>query len=63
MSELKCMRCERSDGVEIESGRTAYHWDGKGEDPNRSIPLCRECAKEHHDYWDERWSEYYGGLL
>ena len=63
MSELKCMRCERSDGVEIESGRTAYHWDGKGRGPeplDSALPRVREG---HHDYWDERWSEYYGGLL
>lgn len=32
-------------------------------DPNAPIPLCRGCAKDHHDYWDERWAEYYAGLL
>jgi hypothetical protein len=33
------------------------------EDPNKPVNLCRACAKEHHDYWDEMWREYYGGLL
>jgi hypothetical protein len=33
------------------------------EDPNRSVMLCRECAAEHHAYWDERWSEYQSNLL
>ena len=33
------------------------------EDPNRDIVLCRECAVEHHAYWDEMWKEYYYGRL
>lgn len=47
----------------FESGRTCYHWDGKGRDPNGRVWLCEGCAKEYHDYWDERWSDYYSGLL
>lgn len=31
--------------------------------PNRPIALCRKCAKEHHDFWDAQWDEYYAGLL
>ena len=45
-------------GVALESGRTSYPWDGVGTDPNRPVWLCRPCAAEHHEYWDERWSEY-----
>lgn len=33
------------------------------DDPNKPLALCRACAKEHHDYWDERWNEYYDGVL
>jgi len=38
---------------------TAYH------DPkmNTKPVLCDECAQEYHDYWQERWDEYYAGLL
>lgn len=35
--------------------------DDKGR--NAPVPLCRACAKEHHDYWDEMWAEYRQGLL
>ena len=34
-----------------------------GEDPNKPLALCRDCAREHHQDWDERWREYYAGLL
>jgi hypothetical protein len=30
---------------------------------NRALSLCRGCAADHHAEWDERWSEYYAGLL
>jgi hypothetical protein len=33
------------------------------EDPNADIPLCRGCAEDHHKNWNERWAEYYAGLL
>jgi hypothetical protein len=59
----QCERCGIEEGLEFESGRTAYEWDGKGEDPNRCVVLCRECAKEHHEHWDEMWEEYYRGRL
>lgn len=58
-----CERCQSTENVKMESGRTAYHWDGEGEDPNRPVALCPECAKFHHEYWDEMWNEYYAGLL
>lgn len=28
---------------------------------NVSPILCKVCAKEYNDYWDERWSDYYSG--
>lgn len=58
-----CMKCGSKEGVKLEDSRTQYEWDGIGEDPNSPIPLCRECAKEHHEEWDERWQEYYSGRL
>jgi hypothetical protein len=58
-----CERCEATEGVKTHSSRTAYHWNGEGEDPNRDVNLCAPCAEEHHAYWDERWAEYYAGCL
>lgn len=60
---LICERCGATEGVAMESSRTARVWDGKGEDPNGDVAFCRPCAKEHHEEWDERWKEYYSGLI
>lgn len=61
--------------VSLQPSRTAYvqpmltTWDRillDGEDPpdpNADIPLCEDCVVEHEAYWDERWAEYYSGLL
>ena len=29
-------------------------------DPNAPSYLCRPCAKDHHEYWDEMWSHVNG---
>ena len=34
-----------------------------GEDPNQPIWLCRDCAAEHHRFYDDQWKEFYSGLL
>lgn len=46
-----------------ESSRTMYFWDGKGEDPNADVFLCRSCAADHHSFWDERWLDVERGLM
>lgn len=57
-----CCYCDEPEGeIEWESSRTAYHWKGEGLDPNRPRPMCRRCAAEHHDHWDEMWSYANGG--
>lgn len=69
--QLTCGRCGSTEGVELESARTAYarptptvwslideEWlDKEPPDLNAPIPLCRECAIEHHEYWDELWGQ------
>jgi len=59
---LTCTYCQHyGPEVQLESSRTMYDWDGKGLDPNADVPLCINCAEEHHKYWDERWNDYYQG--
>lgn len=61
---LTCESCERTDNtVTPVDAMTAYHWDGKGEDPNRDKHLCSDCKEEHVSYWEDMWKEYYSGLL
>ena len=61
---LACCNCGITGGaVTLHSSRTAYSWDGKGEDPNRPFPLCDACAEEHHAHWDDMWRTYRAGLL
>ena len=57
-----CEYCGITEGVELEDGRTAYHFEGEQgsvEDPNRGQMLCREHARAHHEHWDAMWDEYY----
>lgn len=65
----KCEYCGTIWGLELEASRTMYSVDYYSptyhvrNDPNRSRFLCRCCAQQHHEYWDEMWSDYYGGRL
>ena len=63
---LTCEHCAHwgfanvTDGVQWESSRTAYHFDGligSPDDPNRPVALCRACAKDHHRHWDDMWAD------
>lgn len=61
LRDWKCECCHSFRGVELESGRTAYHYEGPYDvfnDPNRAVGLCRGCAKDHHEHWDAMWDEY-----
>jgi hypothetical protein len=53
----------RNNDVQLESSRTRYPRNPKEPDvdPNAPIPLCRPCAKEHHERWDAEWAEYHSG--
>jgi len=62
----KCECCDTTDinhGVEAEPSRTCYHCAPGDDDPNKDIMLCRKCAERHHEEWDEKWADYYSGLL
>lgn len=62
----RCEHCGAMKGLESESSRTMYHWDGEWNDPNnpnRNVLLCRQCAFMHHEYWDEMWDDYNRGRL
>lgn len=59
----RCEECRSGREVRRQGALTSYYWDGKGEDPNRDLFLCSACRGMYCDYWNERWAEYYGGLL
>jgi len=52
----QCMRCFK-DGT-WQRQKTAYT-----EEPRNWACYCAECQKDEDLYWDERWQEYYSGLL
>ena len=63
------MKCQGFEGpCDAENAKpkpcmTAYHWDGKGPNPNADPVLCPDCHTAYIAYWQERWDEYYRGLL
>ncbi len=58
-----CGPCDEIKTVQMRVSMTAYVWDGKGEDPNKDVPLCDCCWEFYEAYWKERWQEYYSGVL
>jgi len=59
--KLRCLCCKSSQNVFIESSRTKFvttdgRWDWIA---NMPLPLCRICAKDYHEYWDEKWENWY----
>ena len=78
MEPLVCLCCQGTLGVEMESSRTCYakptlnFWEklllpeeglDEGPEMNKPIPLCRPCAKQHHDDWDDMWKTLENGYL
>jgi hypothetical protein len=61
-----CEHCKSICHLKLEGSRTLYNFDGNWCDPknpNRPLFLCRRCAEDHHNHWDEMWSDYHSGLL
>lgn len=48
--------CESMEAKERKC-RTAYNWDGAGQNPNRTPMLCDECAQAYDEYWNEMWAQ------
>lgn len=67
-----CQACGSTEEVELENSRTCYVLNTRTRfervlepeqpDPNAPIPLCRPCAVEHHENWNDQWNDYYAGL-
>jgi len=55
--EMKCQHCGKSPAKCRRQG-SAYVDDEK----NFAI-LCDECQEEAHEYWRERWQEYYDTVM
>lgn len=61
-----CEFCPQTKNIEWIPAMTRYHWDIDKEpleDPNRSIFLCPRCSSEYNANWQDRWDDYYSGLL
>ncbi|AXQ68325.1 hypothetical protein HOT99_gp292 [Caulobacter phage CcrBL10] len=58
-----CEHCGTFWRLDMVGSMTCYHWDGKGEDPNRDRRYCPPCTEEHITYWEGMWRDYYGGRL
>ena len=59
-------KCDCKKDVTWINSRTFYSWDIDEEpleDPNRSIFLCPHCAEVYNRHWQDRWDDYYAGLL
>lgn len=62
----KCEYCGSTEKLKLEDSRTRYFFEGEinaPNDPNRRLLLCLNCAEDHHNYWDDRWDDYYQGLM
>lgn len=53
-----CEQCGKVEG-EARPSMTAYHWNGKGENPNRDVWLCTICSIEYCDVMESHWNDYY----
>ena len=53
----KCIRCGEY-GARNRRQFTAYV-----DDKMNFATLCDICQEEAHEYWKERWDEYYGSVL
>ncbi len=68
-----CDNCGSRESIEMTPSHTAYEepvpnrFDRALEERplsrNRPTPLCPGCAKDHNEYWDEMWKDYYGSRL
>ena len=54
---MKCQCCE-VEGAIRRRQNTAY-----ADDELNFAVLCDECQKETHEYWQERWEEYYSNCM
>ena len=59
----RCECCGTMRKLEWCNSCTMYHWDGKGEDPNRDRLYCPQCAESHFEYWADMWNDYYSGCM
>lgn len=57
-----CEQCSKEPAYVIVA-ETKYGWDGEGENPNRDLELCAECATEYRDHWSAQWEEYMSSRL
>ena len=54
---MRCLRCKKEGAT-----RNRQYTDYVDDELNFAV-LCDECQKEADEYWQERWDEYYSGVL
>lgn len=59
VADRACVVCGFPGGVKWRFSRTAYEWDGKGENPNACIALCGTCGDVYNDMMDRKWAEFF----
>lgn len=63
----ECMYCKINSNLILDCPRmTSYQTDlpyDHPENPNADLQLCPDCAQQHLEEMNDRWAEYYSGLL
>ena len=63
----ECMCCQINSRLVLDCpSMTMYQTDlhpDHPENPNRDLPLCPDCAQQHLEEMNLRWSEYHSALL
>lgn len=62
---IECACCGTKVGVTRRQQNTLYKHEGDpgGPDDPNYVTLCEPCHDDNDAYWQERWQEYYSGLL
>lgn len=55
----KCPYCKKIGRLEKPESMTVY----VNEKGNETKFQCKECAQDYREHWQERWDDYYKGLL
>jgi len=55
--------CHGADGPCFHKGKRRHQYTAYVNDEMNWVFLCNECAHINDERWQERWDEYYAGLM